>query len=253
MRTFLQGNLRAAGSIWRLSPGGGAGPDLPGALQHAWLAGGVHGHRHCLLADTSTPAGKMLAEGVWNGSTRFPAGESRAPHPLLPAPPARDEASLGEALTLAREVLVEAPSQRAVTYAAQAGDATGRATSWKPCSGRLPRATSAGGSCCCDQDGYYRPLVAAYAALGHLQVRAQRRGDSRQRRGRRSAWRSVSATTRPSAVRSCGEVAGRFAGAERRASSQMPDPSSTKIASPSQLPPQPVLPSCGTKWVPSFS
>lgn len=180
VRTFLQGNLRAAGINLALIPGDEAQAPISQALFNTpgWQVVYMD-DRHSLLADTATPAGKMLAEGVWNGSTRFPPGESGPLTRCFLLLQRGDEASLGEALRLAREALVAAPSQRAVTYAAQAGDATGRSDELET----LLRATAESylgrRELLLDQDGYYRPLVAAYAALGHLQVRAQQRGDSR--------------------------------------------------------------------------
>jgi hypothetical protein len=180
VRSFLQGNLRRLGINLALIPGDEAQAPISQALFNTpgWKVVYMD-HRHSLLADTTTPAGKVLADGVWNASTRFPEGESQALTRCFLLLQRGDEASLGEALRLAREALATAPSQRGVTYAAQAGEAPGRSDELEA----LLRATAESylgrREALLRQDGYYRPLVAAFAALGHLQARAQQRGDSR--------------------------------------------------------------------------
>ena len=180
VRTFLQGNLRGLGINLALIPGDEAQAPISQALFNTpgWQVVYMD-DRHTLLADTTTPAGKVLADGVWNASTRFPEGESGALTRCFLLLQRGDEASLGEALRLAREALAAAPSQRAVTYAAQAGEVTGRGDELETLLRETAESYLGRREALLRQDGYYRPLVAAFAALGHLQVRAQQRGDSR--------------------------------------------------------------------------
>lgn len=180
VRAFLQDHLRQMGINLALIPGDEAQAPISQALFNTpgWQVVYMD-YRHTLLVDTTTAAGKALGDGVWNGATRFPAGEAQALTRCFLLLQRGDEASLGEAFSLAGKALAIAPSQRAVTYAAQAGEATGRGDELDA----LLRATASSyldrREALRRQDGYYRPLVAAFAALGHLQVRAQQRGDSR--------------------------------------------------------------------------
>jgi hypothetical protein len=181
VRTFLQGNLRAMGINLALIPGDEAQAPISQALFNTpgWQVVYMD-HRHSLLADTTTPAGQALADGIWSGTTRFPEGEPQALTRCFLLLQRGDDASLGEALHLAGEVLAVAPSPRAVTYAAQAGDATGRGDELEALLEATVESYLARREVLQRHDGYYRPLVAAFAALGHLQVRAQQRGDARR-------------------------------------------------------------------------
>lgn len=180
VRAFLQGNLRALEINLALIPAEEARAPISQALFNTpgWQVVYMD-HLHSLLADTTTPAGKALADGVWSGSTRFPAGQSGNLTRCFLLLQRQDEASLREALALARQILVAEPSQRAVAYATQAGEAAGLGDEMEA----LLRTTAEGylgrRETLLRQDGYYQPLAAAFAALGNLQTRAQRRGDSR--------------------------------------------------------------------------
>lgn len=180
VRVFLQGNLRALGINLALIPAEEARIPISQALFNTpgWQVVYMD-HRHSLLADTSTPAGKALAEGVWSGTTRFPAGESAGLTRCFLLLRRQDEASAREALTLARKVLADEPSQRAVAYATQAAEATGQGDELEALLRTTAEAYLGRRETLRRQDGYYRPLVAALVALGNLQARAERRGDTR--------------------------------------------------------------------------
>jgi hypothetical protein len=179
VRAFLQGNLRALGVNLALIPAEEARIPISQALFNTpgWQVVYMD-HRHSLLADTTTPEGKALAEGVWSGTTRFPAGESGGLTRCFLLLQRRDEASGREALTLARQVLAQEPSQRAVVYAVQAGEVAGLGDELDV----LLRATAESylgqREVLLRHDGTYGALEAALAALGNLQARAQRRGDT---------------------------------------------------------------------------
>lgn len=180
VRTFLQGNLRALGVNLALIPAEEARVPISQALFNTpgWQVVYMD-HRHSLLADITTPAGKALADGVWNGSTRFPAGESAGLTRCFLLLQRGDAASVREALTLARQLLAAEPTQRAVAYTTQAAEMAGLGDELEA----VLRATAEGylgrREMLLHRDGYYQSLAAALAALGNLQTRAERRGDTR--------------------------------------------------------------------------
>ena len=66
-----------------------------------------------------------------------------------------------------------------MAYATQAAEATGQGDELEALLRTTAEAYLGRRETLRRQDGYYRPLVAALVALGNLQARAERRGDTR--------------------------------------------------------------------------